>query len=322
MFSKDAWDEALLGSEQKKLVAKPSSFLPVPAVSKSLIPLTGLLIALVVTSVSASGLQFQNFGTIKEVTLGSAGRVVQTVWSGFSSGHQLVAKGYNNLGEAALVVSSRAADNLTVQLSGLGKAGNNNLNQVAQVGVVAGDTAVQAANKVTAEIGSWPAAGGLMAASVGVSVSEWYGVAAAGLTSWFLNVRDFIFAYGQEIGARWRAFLGKDDQLSATATSTVSLDTQTKNDLLEIKSGINEILQKLNQGAQVTPTGKLPSEGVVVVPKVGSATPATLRSKVGGLFSDQVSVQLDESGKAGVITPLFRRGPGEDYLFVLTPITP
>jgi hypothetical protein len=322
MFSKDAWDEALLGSEQKKLASKPSSFLPAPVISKSLIPLTGLLIALVVTSVSASGLQFQNFSTIKEVTLGSAGRVIQTAWSGLSSGHQLVAKGYNNLGEAALVVSSRAADNLTVQLSDLGEVGNNNLNQVAQVGAVAGDTAVQAANKVTSEIGSWPEVGGLMAASAGVSVSEWYGVAATGLTSWFLNVRDFIFAYGQEIGARWRAFLGKDDQLSATATSTVSLDTQTKNDLLEIKSGINEILQKLNQGAQVTPTGKLPSEGVVVVPKVGSATPATLRSKVGGLFSDQVSVQLDESGKAGVITPLFRRGPGEDYLFVLTPITP
>ncbi|MEX0918422.1 MAG: hypothetical protein WDZ85_00410 [Candidatus Paceibacterota bacterium] len=60
--------------------------------------------------------------------------------------------------------------------------------------------------------------------------------------------------------------------------------------------------------------------GVVVVPPGNGLTVEDVRRQVQTMFSDEIRVQFDQSGQAGVITPVFRRATGQDYIFVLTPV--
>lgn len=64
-----------------------------------------------------------------------------------------------------------------------------------------------------------------------------------------------------------------------------------------------------------------PSEGMVVIPSVGSKSKNELLVKsIKDSFSDEVSVTMDDSGMTGVITPEFRDKQGKDYLYVMVPV--
>ena len=61
-------------------------------------------------------------------------------------------------------------------------------------------------------------------------------------------------------------------------------------------------------------------EGVVVAPSNGQTADAAQAQKLAATFSDQVNVNPDKSGTAGVITPVFRKGAGDNFLYVLVPV--
>lgn len=352
MLNRDSWDEALLGSEKKTPIPLIQTFLPGPTISKSLVPLAGLILALVAASgfelagrVEVSKISFhlpvESFSlptnNLTATALGAqlaARQFSEITLGGVKSFGHLVWSGYQSLGEVSLTALSQTSNLVSSEFSALGHWGIKNINQggdkVVQSSLIMNQglnvlttAAVGESKTVLNLVGELPKTGGLVAASALASVGDWYGAVAGQLAWWLANTRDFLFAYGQEIGTRWRNFFGRKDVTTPVANTPVmvTIDNETKADLKDIKLGIADILKKLNQSGAMS-TGGLPSQGMVVVPKVGSATPESLRAKVGGMFSDQVNVALDESGKAGVITPVFRRGVGEDYLFVLTPITP
>ncbi len=348
MTNKDAWDEALLN---------PPPPLPTAPIAKSLVPVAGLLIALlVVTGVEAAGkislpslptlnwptapslAQFKSFSlptTDLKTSLAAVGEIGKQISlqaaAGIGLSGDLLATGYNNLGEASFLLTLNAVNNLSNGLSTSLTAGRN----LGQTGLSAGGKNLKtvnglmlgAAGTIDSQLASVPPAAGLVAASAAVSVGEWAQAITDDLTWWVDNARDFLFAYGQAVGERWQAFLaGRAAPVVTTSASSatpvpVTLDLETKNDLKDIKAGVAEILKRLDQNT-VAPTGKLPSQGLVVVPKVDSTNSSNLQARVGSVFSDQVQVSLDASGKAGVVTPVFRRGPGDNYLFLLTPVTP
>jgi hypothetical protein len=68
-------------------------------------------------------------------------------------------------------------------------------------------------------------------------------------------------------------------------------------------------------------SGDKTRHGMVVVPTTGSEKENTaLESRIRDSFSDEVSVLIDETGNAGVITPVFRSGKEDEYLFVMVPL--
>ncbi len=116
----------------------------------------------------------------------------------------------------------------------------------------------------------------------------------------------------------WSRFFGREVVAPTIPTTDTGL-TQLQSDIKDIKTGISEILRRLPAGGGTVSPNTLPAQGVVVVP-AGSSTPQSLKDKVAEMFSDKVNVNVDPSGKAGVVTPIFRDHTGEDYIFVLTPV--
>jgi hypothetical protein len=63
------------------------------------------------------------------------------------------------------------------------------------------------------------------------------------------------------------------------------------------------------------------AQGIAVVGSSGSATTDALeKQKIQNSFSDQVNVQADESGTAGVIRPVFKSTPSNEFMYVLVPV--
>jgi len=62
--------------------------------------------------------------------------------------------------------------------------------------------------------------------------------------------------------------------------------------------------------------------GVMVAPSTGSTTrDEWLKQNLRQMFADQVNLKFDQSGRSGVVTPVFKDGrQGGDYVFVLTPL--
>lgn len=63
-----------------------------------------------------------------------------------------------------------------------------------------------------------------------------------------------------------------------------------------------------------------PSQGMVVVPVKEDTNRQTTIAKIKSSFSDEVNVVPDSDGGSGVITPVFKKVKGDDYLYVLVPI--
>lgn len=76
---------------------------------------------------------------------------------------------------------------------------------------------------------------------------------------------------------------------------------------------------------QVVPTAaeaSTPKQGMVVVPVNENTDKAAVIAKVKNTFSDEVTVNpTDGDSESGVITPVFKKSKGDDYLYVLVPIT-
>jgi hypothetical protein len=61
--------------------------------------------------------------------------------------------------------------------------------------------------------------------------------------------------------------------------------------------------------------------GIAVIPSTGSAAvDASEKTKIQNSFSDQVDVHADESGTAGVITPVFKATPSKAFMYVMVPV--
>jgi len=63
-----------------------------------------------------------------------------------------------------------------------------------------------------------------------------------------------------------------------------------------------------------------PKEGMVVVPIHENTDRAATVAKIKSSFSDDVTVEPSNDGSNGVITPVFKKVKGDDYLYVLVPI--
>ena len=62
--------------------------------------------------------------------------------------------------------------------------------------------------------------------------------------------------------------------------------------------------------------------GVAITPSTGSAQKDDLvKQQIQNSFSDQVSVHPDQSGGAGVITPVFKESTGKNFVYVLVPVS-
>ena len=128
---------------------------------------------------------------------------------------------------------------------------------------------------------------------------------------------DNLIYFWHQAGQAWRGFLNNRDVASSPplALDPAALET-LKN---EIRA---ELLRDLKPGA----VGNIPSApsaapGLVVLPSSGDSTrDEALKLELKNSFSDQVEVKFDPSGQAGIITPIFQSGRGDNYLFILTPL--
>lgn len=61
--------------------------------------------------------------------------------------------------------------------------------------------------------------------------------------------------------------------------------------------------------------------GIGIVPSTGSSNmDEKEKSKIRNSFSDEVTIKPDESGTAGVITPVFKKTDGKGFVYVLVPV--
>ncbi len=65
---------------------------------------------------------------------------------------------------------------------------------------------------------------------------------------------------------------------------------------------------------------KTESNGVAIVPSTDPSSDENTKTKLKDTFSDEVTVKADKSGTAGVITPVFKKADGDDFLYVLVPV--
>lgn len=60
-------------------------------------------------------------------------------------------------------------------------------------------------------------------------------------------------------------------------------------------------------------------EGLVVLPSGGIVSREAVIKFIKASFSDEVIVKPDEGGDSGVIQPIFKKGKGEEYIYVMVP---
>lgn len=133
------------------------------------------------------------------------------------------------------------------------------------------------------------------------------------LSSIVESVSSWVVKIWRNIAAKWHLFLsGSNSNTQALADEKEELKAQLR----------AELLSELQ--ANGTGVGALPvrgQEGIVVLPKTNMAEAERLREEaIKEVFSDQVMLISDETGRSGVVRPIFRSGVGEDYLYVMVPV--
>ncbi len=133
------------------------------------------------------------------------------------------------------------------------------------------------------------------------------------LTSTVKTISHWVVKMWRSIASKWYLFLsGSDSNTQALADAKEELKTQLRAELL------SELQASSTTGGTPRIQGQ---EGIVVLPKTDRAITNKLREEtIKNIFSDQVMIISDESGRSGVVRPIFRSGVGEEYLYVMVPI--
>lgn len=85
---------------------------------------------------------------------------------------------------------------------------------------------------------------------------------------------------------------------------------------------VEKVFSFFNKPTSVVKTDSTQPEfnGLAVAPASGSIEgDETIKQRIKDSFSDEVQVQLDDSGTSGIVTPVFKRGKGDDFIYVLVP---
>ena len=99
--------------------------------------------------------------------------------------------------------------------------------------------------------------------------------------------------------------------MKASEIKALSAEQRTKK-LAELKE---ELLREMTASS----TGQ--HQGVVVTKSSGDpATDAVTVKNIQEAFSDDVTVELDASGKSGIIRPVFLSGKTQEYLYIMVPL--
>lgn len=78
------------------------------------------------------------------------------------------------------------------------------------------------------------------------------------------------------------------------------------------------IFAPTEQGKTATDTA---NPGLVLTPSSGSGKQDDLtKANIRDSFSDEVRVAADQSGTAGVVTPIFKSAKGKDFIYVMVPV--
>jgi hypothetical protein len=101
--------------------------------------------------------------------------------------------------------------------------------------------------------------------------------------------------------------------------------------LLTMKNGYNNVVAFFTSPAKLAmdvprefgevTVSKVTPNGIVLSSSVGSEQgDEELKNKIKGSFSDDVEISPDNSGTAGVITPVFKDTKGKDFVYVMVPV--
>ncbi len=97
---------------------------------------------------------------------------------------------------------------------------------------------------------------------------------------------------------------------------TLAISQMTHKKTLSINSEVNNSMVAENpSGVQVS--------GIAVAPSTNSEEgDKELVETIKSSFSDEVRVRVHEDGTSGVITPVFKKAKGDDFVYVLVPVKP
>lgn len=129
------------------------------------------------------------------------------------------------------------------------------------------------------------------------------------------TIADNLVYFWRQAALAWHKFIGPETSTPPLVPEAATLDTLKA----EIKAELlRELGRNEEKNSSVSPSN---APGLVVLPASGDpAYDEALKLELKNTFSDRVEVQFDPSGRAGIITPIFRTGRGDNYLFILTPL--
>jgi hypothetical protein len=105
------------------------------------------------------------------------------------------------------------------------------------------------------------------------------------------------------VGSAWSSLKGGYKSVVAFFTSPAKL-------AMEVPKEFGDVTV-----SEVTPNG------IVLTSSTGSEVgDEVMKQKIAGSFSDEVEINPDNSGTAGVITPVFKDAKGKDFIYVMVPV--
>lgn len=142
------------------------------------------------------------------------------------------------------------------------------------------------------------------------------------LATVLLLISSFTFSFGTNLK---NVFSNVAPQSYA---SLASVSTEIIKSINRGFNGVSNILVKLINGESSDMKMKIavekPAErfnGLAVVPSSNSLVQdEIIKQKIRDSFSDEITIKPDRSGTAGVITPVFKKAKGDDFVYVLVPV--